>query len=84
MYKNIITDPSIKNAMDDGANISLPESSSPKHNHFIDEPARQVNLDFVFASASGFGFSFEVIRTSQIRMTPSDDAEAIKLDVSEF
>jgi len=49
----------------------------------MDEPARQVNLDFVLASASGLGFSFEIIRTSHTRITPSDDAEAKMLGVSQ-
>lgn len=42
----------------------------------MDDPARQVSLDFVSASASGFGLSLLVMRTSQTRMTPSDDADA--------
>ena len=54
-----------------------------RHSHFMDEPARQVNLDFVLASASGLGFSFEIIRTSHTRITPSDDAEAKMLGVSQ-
>lgn len=44
--------------------------------HFIDDPARHVSLDLVLASASGVGFPLLAIRTSQTRITPSDDADA--------
>lgn len=53
------------------------------NSHFVDEPVRQVNLDFVLASANGLGFSFAIIRISHTRITPSDDAEAKMLGVSE-
>ena len=43
-----------------------------------DDPARHVSLDFVLASANGFGFSFMDMRRSQTRITPSDDADANK------
>lgn len=47
-----------------------------KNSHLMDDPVRHVSLDFVLASASGIGFSFLVMRTSQTRMIPSDDADA--------
>lgn len=47
-----------------------------------DDPARQVSLDFVLASANGTGLSFAVIRTSHTLIKPSEDAETTKLDAS--
>nr|GMD08158.1 hypothetical protein Iba_chr06cCG14060 [Ipomoea batatas] len=44
----------------------------------MDDPARQVSLDFVLAIASGFDF----MRTSHTRMCPSDDADATKYGYS--
>jgi hypothetical protein len=46
--------------------------------HLIDDPARQVSLDFVSASANGFGFSLTTMRTSQTRIIPFDDADATR------
>lgn len=46
--------------------------------HLIDDPARQVSLDFVSASANGFGFSLMAMRTSQTRIIPFEDADATR------
>jgi len=51
--------------------------------HFNDVPARQVSLAFVLASANGVGFAFPIVRTSHTLMTPSDEAEAIRLESSD-
>uniref|UniRef100_A0A0A9E589 Uncharacterized protein n=1 Tax=Arundo donax TaxID=35708 RepID=A0A0A9E589_ARUDO len=51
--------------------------------HFNDVPARHVSLAFVLASANGVGSAFPIVRTSHILMTPSDEAEAIRLESSD-
>uniref|UniRef100_A0A0A9HT48 Uncharacterized protein n=1 Tax=Arundo donax TaxID=35708 RepID=A0A0A9HT48_ARUDO len=51
--------------------------------HFNDVPARHISIASVLASANGVGFAFPIVRTSHLLMTPSDEAEAIRLESSD-
>lgn len=56
----------------------LAEIGTNRNSRLIDEPARQVSLDLVLASARGVGLPLVAMRTSQTRITPSEDADATK------
>lgn len=54
------------------------DRTSLRNLHLTEDPARQVSLDLVLASANGVGLSLVAIRTSQTFMIPSEEADATK------